>query len=378
MNIFQTLKNQIMKFYIWILFLLIPFLCLAQALPEIEELIEKEMKTDNVAALAVAVIDSGKIVHLSANGFSDIEAKSKATVNTPFHIASVSKTVTNMAVFKLVESGKIDLNTDINKYLPFTIRNPYYPNDIITVRALLNHRSGIRDDYEIYQSHWNEPKGDPVLELPSFLMDYLNKDGKLYKDEHFESGSSYKSFSYSNTGVALLGLIVEHVSGIKYEDFCQINIFKPVGMENTSWFLKNLDENLVAKTYVNHKLFGLFFKGHNGYPDYPGGQLRTSISDYSNLLVAYLNAENDEFILKESTTSSITPVPQISQEGYFTWFLTAINNHLYYTHSGGDTGVRTVVIMDVSQKRAVIVFANTEHDNGNLYKSIEKEMWGKG
>ena len=351
--------------------------CFGQTLPHIDSLIENEIKSDKIAALAVAVIDSGKVVHLSANGFRDLERNLKASVNTPFHIASVSKTVTNLAVFKLVELEKIDLNTDINKYLPFEVKNPHYPNDTITIRELLNHRSGIKDDYEIYESHWNEPKGDPKLELGSFLRDYLNVNGNLYTEKHFESDSSYKSFSYSNTGVALLGLIVETVSGMKYEDFCQTNIFKPIRMVNTSWFLRNLDSTLVAKTYVKQDSLGLIFKGHNGYPDYPGGQLRTSIADFSNLIVAYLNSENNKFILSKKTTSQITPIPQISQEGYYTWFLTAINSHLYYTHGGGDTGVRTIVLMDVSRKNAIIIFANTEYDNKNLYTSIEMEMWRK-
>lgn len=366
-----------MKFNISILLVFLTGICFGQSLPKIDLLIKKEMKSDNVAALAVAVIDSGRVVHLSANGFRDLKRSYKASVNTPFHIASVSKTVTNLAIFKLVESGKIELNTDINEYLPFEVKNPHYTNDIITIRELLNHRSGIKDDYEIYKSHWNEPKGDPKSELGTFLKDYLNKNGKLYTRDHFESNSSYKAFSYSNTGVALLGLIVETVSGMKYEEFCQTNIFKPIGMSNTSWFLRNLDSNLVAKTYVKQGSLGLIFKGHNGYPDYPGGQLRTSISDYSTLIVAYLNSENNKFILDKKTTSKITPSPKISQEGYYTWFLTAINNHLYYTHGGGDTGVRTKVIMDVSNKRAIIIFANSEFDNENLYKSIEVEMWSK-
>src|SRR5690606_23700960 len=143
-----------MKFNISILLLFLSGFCFGQVLPEIDLLIKREMKSDNVAALAVAVIDSGRVVHLSANGFRDIERSIKASVNTPFHIASVSKTVTNLAVFKLLEYEKIDMNTDINKYLPFEVKNPHYPNDLITIRQLLNHRSGIKDDYEIYKSHW--------------------------------------------------------------------------------------------------------------------------------------------------------------------------------------------------------------------------------
>ncbi len=369
------MKNLILIFSI--LLISLSEFCFAQTLPQIDSLIANEMKVDKVVALAVAVIDSGSVVHLSANGFRDLEKEHKATINTPFHIASVSKTVTNLAVFKLVESEQLDLNTDINEYLPFEVKNPYYPNDIITVRNLLNHRSGIKDDNEIYLPLWSIPNGDSKIELADFLKDYLHVNGKLYKKEHFESNLKYKSFSYSNTGVALLGLIVENVSGMKYEEFCQQNIFKPIGMINTSWFLKNLDSNLVAKTYVYQDSLGLIFKGHNGYPDFPGGQLRTSISDFSNLIVAYLNSDNTKFILLKETTLKITPTPYTSHEGFFTWFLSAINNHLYYTHSGGDTGVSTKAIMDVGQKRGIIIFANSEYNLRNLYKSIEMEMWSK-
>jgi len=137
-----------------------------------------------------------------------------------------------LAVFKLVESKKVVLNTDINKDLPFNIKNPHYPNNIIRIRELLNHRSGIKDDYKIYESHWNQPKVDPKLKLNPFLKDYLNKDRKIYTEEHFESDANYKSFSYSNTRIALLGLIVETASGMNFEEFCQTNIFKPMKMEN--------------------------------------------------------------------------------------------------------------------------------------------------
>jgi len=108
-----------MKFNHSILFLFLASFCFGQSLPEIDSIIKKEMNSDNVAALAVAVIDSGRVLHLSANGFRDIERSIKASVNTPFHIASVSTTVTNLVVFKLVEFEKIDLNTDINNIFTF-------------------------------------------------------------------------------------------------------------------------------------------------------------------------------------------------------------------------------------------------------------------
>lgn len=366
-----------MKTKFSIMFLFLSAICFGQTLPKINSLIEKELKSDEIPAIAVAVIENGKVVHLSANGFSDLEKKDNATINTSFQIASVSKIVTTLAVFKLVELNKIDLTADINQYLPFEVKNPHFPNDKITVGELLKHRSGIRDDYQIYGPLWSVPNGDPKTELSDFLEDYLAKNGKLYKKEHFESKEDYKSFAYSNTGFALLGLIVEKVSNSTFEDFCQQNIFKPMAMENTSWFLKNLDINNIAKTYTNKDSTGLKFKGHNGYPDYPAGQLRTSISDFSKLITGYLTSEKSEFILKGQTTYEITPTPQIAQNGYYTWFMTAMNNNLYYVHEGSDTGVQTIIAIDVNYKNGIIIFVNTEHKLGSLLNAIENEMWKK-
>lgn len=366
-----------MRSKILTLLLITTAISFGQTVPKISSLIEAEINANKVPALAVAVIDSGQVVHLSANGLRDVKLNKMANIHTPFHIASVSKTVTNMAVFRLIEQGKIDLKANINKYLPFKVVNPHFPNEIITVALLLKHRSGIRDDIKFYGPHWSNPKGDPELNL-SFLKDYLVPGGKLYKENHYDDKPNHKTvFKYSNTGIALLGYIVEQVSGMSYEDFCQQNIFKPMDMNNTSWFLKNLDSSKVAKTYIKSKSKGFIFKGHNGYPDYPGGQLRTSIKDYSTLIAGFLNADDNTFILKNETKEMIIPPVDTPHLGYYTWFIIAINNNLYYEHGGGDTGVRTISIVEPDKKRAIIIFANHPYDFDDLYRSIEKEMWEK-
>ncbi|WBX71190.1 serine hydrolase domain-containing protein [Tenacibaculum retecalamus] len=366
-----------MKSKILLIFLLTTVISFGQINTKINKLIKNEINAGKVPALAVAVIDDGKIVHLSANGLRDVQLKKKATINTPFHIASVSKTVTNMAVFKLVEMGKIDLKTDINTYLPFKVENPFFPNEKITVELLLKHRSGIKDDVKFYIPFWSNPKGDSNLNL-HYLKDYLSPEGKLYKKSHYDDKPNHKSvFKYSNTGIALLGYIVEQVSKMSYENFCQQYIFKPMKMNNSSWFLKNLDSSLVAKTYIKSKSKGFIFKGHNGYPDYPGGQLRTSITDYSTLIAGFLNADNNQFILKNRTKNLIVPKVNTPHLGYYTWFIKAINNNLYYEHGGGDTGVRTISIIEPTKKRAIIIFANHPYAFDDLYRNIEKKMWEK-
>ena len=144
-----------MKKNLLFVLLLLSISASAQRLNAIDEMIRGEMKKQNIPALAVAVIDTGRIAHLSTAGYKNLERKWRADESTSFHIASVSKTVLTMAVFQLVESGKIDLDADINDYLSFKINNPHVPNDIITVKELLIHRSGILDNYELYKPYWN-------------------------------------------------------------------------------------------------------------------------------------------------------------------------------------------------------------------------------
>lgn len=366
-----------MKSKLLILFLFVITVSFGQTIPKINSLIDAEIKANKVPALAVAVIDSGRVIHISANGLRDVKLNKKANINTPFHIASVSKTVTNMAVFKLVELGKIDLNTNINEYLPFKVKNPYFPNEKITVSLLLKHRSGIKDDIKFYGPHWRNPNGDPTMSL-AFLKEYLVPGGNLYNMSHYDSNPNHKSvFKYSNTGIALLGYIVEQISGMSYENFCQKHIFKPMNMKNSSWFLKNLDTSKVAKTYIKNNSKEFIFKGHNGYPDYPGGQLRTSIKDYSTLIAGFINADNNQFILNNETKNLIIPPVSTPHLGYYTWFIKAINNNLYFEHGGGDTGVRTISIIEPTKKRAIIIFANHPYDFDELYRSIEMKMWGE-
>lgn len=342
---------------------------IGQSIIEIDSLASERINKDGIPAIAISVIESGEVTHKQVYGFADISDKREATIETPFHIASVSKIVTCLAVFKLVEEGKLDLETDINEYIDFEVKNPYFPNSIITVSELLNHQSGIRDSPVLVKNYWNVPDGDPKLTLKDFTFDYLNKEGKLYQKKNFSKDEDYKKPKYCNTGYALLGLIVEQVSKIDFSTYCKEAIFDKLEMDNTAWFLRSLNLETVAKTYSKDKTGDLIFKGHNGYPDYPAGLLRTSLEDFTKLIDAYLN--QDGFILGNQTLNRITPSDQSKEERY-TWFPKTINENTYFSHGGGDLGVRTMVIIDVENRNAIILFANTVYDQGEFILDLEK------
>lgn len=318
--------------------------------------------------MVVSVIKSNGISHLRGYGFCDIENSISVTDSTSFHIASVSKIVTSIAIFRLIQKRKIELDVNINDYLPFEVKSPYYPNSIITVGELLNHKSGIRDNINIYKAYWNNPQGDPRISLKEFLYSYLHPEGDLYKKSHFEKNEDYKSFKYSNTGYALLGLIVEQVSGEKFSEFCSRNIFTPLEMNSTGWFLSDLDVNNVAKTYAKNKDGEPVFLGHNGYPDYPAGQLRTSIADFTKVLQGLLKPDQD-FMLSSKSVLQMLPEME-DNDKRFTWFTTNLDGNKYYYHGGGDIGVRTMVIINRKKGDAAVVFANAVFNEVEFIKSL--------
>ncbi len=341
----------------------------------IDELIHQEMNRTYIPAIAVSVISSGKVIYINAMGLSDIENQKPATVDTPFHIASVSKTVTSMAIFHLIQNGKIKLNDDINEHLPFTVINPHHPKDKITISELLNHLSGILDNEDFYLPFWSTPNGDPKNNLGIFLKEYLLQGGKYYSNHHFESANKYKVYDYSNTGYALLGLIIEQASGEKFENYLMNNIFKPMKMNDSSFFLKDLKIKSVSKTYTSIEGKPIF-QGYNGYPDYPAGQLRTSIADYTKLITGYLNASKKPFILTSKTTTIITPPFNENNEDHsYTWFLRSVNDNWYYQHGGADLGARAEAIIDIDNNNAIIIFTNSELDLSPLMKNIESTVF---
>jgi CubicO group peptidase (beta-lactamase class C family) len=166
------------------------------------------------------VAKNGNIVFEKYKGFVDLDSVAPITDSTPMHIASVSKTFTAMAVLKLQEMGKLNINDSLHKYFPdFPYRN-------VTIKTLLNHRSGL-PNYLHWQKETKWPDSVPLLNK-DILQLLITK-----KDVLTDVAPADKKFSYNNTNYALLALVIEKASGMSYPAFMQKQIFKAVGMRNT-------------------------------------------------------------------------------------------------------------------------------------------------
>ena len=328
----------------------------------LDNMIVQHMELNNIPGLAVAAVYSGEVIWIGTYGFGNIELQKPINEDTLFHIASVSKPITATVLLSLHAKNMFELDDDINDYLPFRVRNPNAPETPITFRQLLRHRSSITDNFEFYRPHWEEAHGDPTTSLNGYLRNYLSIDGDDYSAENnFLQETPGESRRYCNTCYALLGYLAESISEKPFEYLSSEILFNPLGMTNTGWFLRDLQGKEIAIPYHHDIDDGYVPYGHNGYPDWPAGQLRTSISDLANFLAIYSNGgigQNGRLIdLKVIDVLS----PQSAELGFHTWSQRGLSNgEVVYQHGGGDIGVRTHMVFNRTENRGVVVLTNGE------------------
>lgn len=186
---------------------------------------------------SMLVAKNGTIVFEKYNGTGHLPGKDTITAFTPFHVASVSKTFTAMAVLKLLQENKLVLDDELVNYFP----QFNYPG--VTIRTLLNHRSGIPNYPYFMDKLWDKTK-------------YCSNEDVLHilitkKDSIENIAIPNTKFSYSNTNYALLALLIEKISGMKYADYMQQNIFTPLQMNNS--FVFSLKDTLTQNPSYDWK-----------------------------------------------------------------------------------------------------------------------------
>src|SRR5210317_540402 len=116
--------------------------------PKLDKFLLKKMKKSGRIGMQAAYITNGELAWIGSYGIKTYQTDDEVNDSTLFMTASISKPVTALAMMKLFDDGKVDLDDEINDYLPFEIYNPNFPNDEITIRMLLSHVSSIRDNWE--------------------------------------------------------------------------------------------------------------------------------------------------------------------------------------------------------------------------------------
>lgn len=184
----------------------------------------------------VVVAKKGNIVFEAYNGGRHLKGSEPMSDSVSLHIASVSKTFTAMAVLKLWQDGKLNIDAEFSEYFPAF----NYPG--VTIRTLLNHRSGLPNYVHFMENMgWNKRKNITNEEVLDFLITRKNNLQNV--------GKPNRGFSYCNTNYALLALLIEKVSGQTYGDFLQQIFFTPLQMKHSFVYDNLRDSGKVTMSY---------------------------------------------------------------------------------------------------------------------------------
>ena len=346
------------------------------------------MAQQHIPGLAVGVLRDRKLVWSRGYGHSDLEQRVAMTPDTIQNIASISKTFTETAVMQLWEEGKFQLDDDINRHLSFEVAHPVHRDTPITFRHLMAHLSSIDDGPAYAQAY---ACGDPTLSLEEWLHAYLTPTGPNYDAaRNFHTWAPGSGFSYCNVAYGLLGHLVERLSGLPFEDYCRQHVFAPLGMHETSWYLKNITPSRHAVPYswvsggtVRGPAWGGLPTGvvgrpdaaahvHDDYaanclynhPNYPDGFLRTSVHQLCRFAQAYLDEGRygDTQLLRGETIQRMFRAESGDENRVMglTWNAQRrAGGDLLWGHGGSDPGVNTNLRLRFEDGVAGIVLMNT-------------------
>ena len=348
---------------------------------ELDSVIQLMMDDYHIPGLQAVITLHDSVVWTGSYGYMNAAQTVPVTDSTLFVTASISKTVLSDAVLQCVENGLIDLDADISDYVGFVVDNPRrWLGIAITPRMIMSHISSIdRNDGSwipdiVYGYDW---PGD----LSQYLEDYLVPGGPTYVETNYLNVDPGTYFEYSNYAYCLLAVAVENVTGMALDDYARDSIFTPLGMNNSSWWLANLDTNRIAMPLEYNDVSETYEAiGHVSHPLWPAGTLRTSARQLARHLCllpqrGYLNGQR---VLDSATVEQvITPhYPDTLTEYNLGWWSIDFSDGPVFGHTGGLPGCGTVEFVDPSMGTGVIVFMNALYNVGIVY--IFNTIWEFG
>jgi CubicO group peptidase (beta-lactamase class C family)/tetratricopeptide (TPR) repeat protein len=323
----------------------------AKAIQAYERFVAERLAYDRIPGLSVG-FTKGDFSWSRGFGWADVENNVPAKAESAYRLASVTKTVTAVAVLTLVEEGKIDPDAPIQRYVPYFPRKKWP----VTVRQLLGHIGGISHyKNDAAESHIKEPK--TTREALAIFQDF---------DLVAEPGTRYH---YSTYGYNLLGAAIEAVSGLPYGEFVKSRILVPLGMSDT-----RLDNPLeiIPNRVRGYQLIRGKLK-NSEYVDissrFAGGGLRSTVVD----LLKFARGIIDRKLLQEATRRQMFTSMALRNRrltGYgMSWRVEPCNGHFTIDHGGSQPETRTHLLIFPEEKFALAIACNLEDVNLQPYVS---------
>lgn len=325
---------------------------------KIDALIEENKET--TPSVSISVFDDKADIYSVVYGYADMENKVKADENTVYEWGSVSKLLVWTSAMQLYEQGKLELDKDIREYLPKDFFKNLKYDEPLTMLDLMNHSSG-------YISPFKD------METPE-LSQLMELDKALQEIEPAQAYAPGKVTAYSNFGAALAGYVVECVSGMKYSEYVNKNIFERLGMEHTAICPDLSDNSFVAE---QRKKTHCYFMGENGLEPlgecrryihiYPAGSACGTISDMAVFAKAFLQDSKDCTLFdKDDTLDTMLSASMYFADGKTKRFchgLMVENAGVQLLGHGGKTeGFSSLLQFDRESRTGYVMMINLQMD----------------
>ncbi|MBD3670462.1 MAG: beta-lactamase family protein [Gammaproteobacteria bacterium] len=316
---------------------------------ELTAWIKKGMRKHKITGMSIALLDEGEIVWAEGFGWADKNKQRQADVNTLYKAGSISKVFTASAVMQLVEQGKVDLDVPIQTYIP-ELKPKYHfeMNTPITLRQIMSHRSGLTGDRLSGMFTEHPKRFDTIIE-------HLNRVHHPYAPNTVTA--------YSNLATDLQGIVIERVTGERFEDYMEQHILKPLGMKTSTFNDGHVVPELMSQAY-RHNKEGIELP----LRDLPAGNLYTSALELSRF--ANMVMQNGDPILEPNSIRKMLQ-PQVDMETThglggehgLNWVIDEPDlNHLGRVawHNGGTIHFFSYLVILPDHGLSLVVLANSD------------------
>ena len=352
------------KLFIFAVALTAMFACTSKQ-DQFNEEVKAIMERNNNVGLALVAVNNGEVVLNETYGVKNIETGEPIAKDDIFRIASISKSFCATAVMQLVEQGKLSLDQDISELVGFEVRNPNFPDKVITVKMLLSHTASMSDANGY------------------FSLNAMNPDSSATWKQAWNSYAPETGYEYCNLGYNTLGTIVERVSGERYDQYIVNHILNPIGVYG-GYEVLSLDSTKFVNIYtwddekneyihkpaayatkekeIENYVFGVSTPVFS-----PTGGLKISAQDLAQVMKMHMNlgtAENGtQIISKESAEAMQSIVAPKTDEGDAYGFAIRTSNqlldgHTMIGHTGGAYGVYTSMFWNSERNFGFVVMTN--------------------
>ena len=360
-----------------------------ESVTELETYLNQLTASGNPPGLSVIVLKDGEVAYSNAFGFADKPRNIKAAPDTVYHWWSMTKIPTVIAIIQLQEQGKLNLDAEVTKHLPwFEVNYPSNTSPAITIRHLMQHTSGLPDTIPamIGWVHYN----DITFNQTDILRKYLPEFNTL----KFEPGTQAV---YGNLNYMVLGAVIEAVSGQVYETYITENILQPLGMLQTNFvytpamaeheaagtlpvvhmYTPLLPTLLDPRALIREQAGKLLWLNRFSIEATPSTGLIGSAPDVATFMMMYLNdgTLDGVSVLSPESISILTHTAPIDGRG-LGWAVGESNGERYLEHMGGGAGFATTMRIYPEAGIGIAILANgTDLDREGLADLVRSLDW---